>query len=343
MSSSRQQYGVSLDTIKAQYQALTQFILERDGNLDALGLLGDTFRELVSNYQGQRYPIELVSHAIEQFSQQINEPWLGLKLAQSISDQHQQFDQLMEALDCSPLDYLKAFSRYVLLCTEVFQLQATEFNADIVVTLIPNRADTVSRHQVEAFISILSNMITDRFSLPVTAINFCHQAVNEETSYLEYFAVIPSFGQPQNCILFKRPCTEKSITNLSEKTIRVLREHELQYNKTFNSSWRSRCEFLLELLMVFGAADKITLAEILTLTPRTLQRRLAQENTSFREILQQLRMRLADNYLRQQQMSTENLAFVLGYSDGSQLHKSFREWFGMGIAQYRASSTEKKT
>jgi AraC-like DNA-binding protein len=67
-------------------------------------------------------------------------------------------------------------------------------------------------------------------------------------------------------------------------------------------------------------------ARLLHMTPRTLHRRLVDEGSSFREILESVRHTLAVAHLRAGKFSIEEVAYVLGYSDLSNFRRAFKRW-----------------
>lgn len=68
---------------------------------------------------------------------------------------------------------------------------------------------------------------------------------------------------------------------------------------------------------------------------RTLQRKLKERGTSFRELLTKVRQELAEQNLRGLEMSIREIAYLLGYSSPSEFHRAFRDWTGLAPKQYR--------
>jgi AraC-like DNA-binding protein len=100
-------------------------------------------------------------------------------------------------------------------------------------------------------------------------------------------------------------------------------------------------ELLDELQLSTGLAGKVrqallvnlarptsfdAVARYLKMTPRTLRRKLQDENTSFRELLDELRMHVAIKYLRDTDLTIENVADALGFSDAANFRHAFRRW-----------------
>lgn len=79
------------------------------------------------------------------------------------------------------------------------------------------------------------------------------------------------------------------------------------------------------------------MADALKLKPRTLRRRLDAEQTSYRELLAEVRMRLAIGYLRETTMTNEEIASRLGYSDAANFRHAFARWTGKSPSDYRGA------
>jgi AraC-like DNA-binding protein len=78
-----------------------------------------------------------------------------------------------------------------------------------------------------------------------------------------------------------------------------------------------------------------SVSERLKIPQRTLRRRLREEGTSFREIAEHLRMQLAIKYLRDTDLTVEDIAFALGFSDAANFRHSFHRWTGKSPNQSR--------
>jgi AraC-like DNA-binding protein len=78
-------------------------------------------------------------------------------------------------------------------------------------------------------------------------------------------------------------------------------------------------------------------AEKLSMHPRALRRRLEVEGTAYRDILAEVRMRLAIEYLRKTKMTNEEIANRLGYSDAANFRHAFLRWTGKSPSDFRLS------
>jgi AraC-like DNA-binding protein len=70
-------------------------------------------------------------------------------------------------------------------------------------------------------------------------------------------------------------------------------------------------------------------------SPQTLRRRLKQENTSFQEIKDLLRRDMAIYYLGRQELSINDIAAKVGFTEPSTFHRAFKKWTGVTPGAYR--------
>lgn len=69
-------------------------------------------------------------------------------------------------------------------------------------------------------------------------------------------------------------------------------------------------------------------ARHLKASPRTVQRRLSEDGTTHREIVESVRRDLAQRLLEVRRMSITEIAFLLGFSDVSGFRRTFKRWTG---------------
>lgn len=77
-------------------------------------------------------------------------------------------------------------------------------------------------------------------------------------------------------------------------------------------------------------------AERFHLSPRTLHRRLLQEGTSFKGILEDVRHMLALEHVKSGRLSVQEIAYMLGYTDIANFRRAFKRWEGVAPSGYRA-------
>jgi AraC-like DNA-binding protein len=71
------------------------------------------------------------------------------------------------------------------------------------------------------------------------------------------------------------------------------------------------------------------------MSPRTLQRKLSDEDTSYQQLLDAVRLERSLEYLSQSQMTIAEAASRLGFADLTSFHRAFKRWVGTPPAEYR--------
>jgi AraC-like DNA-binding protein len=78
-------------------------------------------------------------------------------------------------------------------------------------------------------------------------------------------------------------------------------------------------------------------ARLFHLTPRTLHRRLQDEGTSYKDILEEVRHMLALEHLKSNHLAIQEIAYMLDYTDMANFRRAFKRWEGVAPSEYRAS------
>jgi len=76
-------------------------------------------------------------------------------------------------------------------------------------------------------------------------------------------------------------------------------------------------------------------ADHLKMTPRTLQRRLRDEDTSYVLLREKVRFRFAQNYLKDDSMNMDSIAALLGFSESTNFYHAFKRWSGVSPGEFR--------
>jgi len=81
--------------------------------------------------------------------------------------------------------------------------------------------------------------------------------------------------------------------------------------------------------------DITKVAEKLCMTSRTLRRKLDAHGTSYLQLLTEIRKQLAISYLRDTDMSIEEISDLVGFSDSSNFRTAFKRWTDKTPSMYR--------
>jgi len=92
----------------------------------------------------------------------------------------------------------------------------------------------------------------------------------------------------------------------------------------------------LKRLLPSGIFELTAVARDLGTSPRQIQRELAAEGTSFRDVFSDVRRKLALHYLARGHSSASDVALLLGSSEPAAFHRAFRRWTGKTPTEYAA-------
>lgn len=84
-----------------------------------------------------------------------------------------------------------------------------------------------------------------------------------------------------------------------------------------------------------GEVSLKSVAKKLAMSERSLQRKLGSENTSLKQITDDLRRELAVDYLKRQELSVSEVAYLLGFSDTAPFFRAFKKWTGLTPGEFR--------
>jgi len=86
-----------------------------------------------------------------------------------------------------------------------------------------------------------------------------------------------------------------------------------------------------------GNSNSDHVAEILGISVRTMNRRLRRAGTTYKAVVDGVRMDLTSRYLGQTEMGIGEVAFALGFADASSFNRAFRRWTGTTPGAYRST------
>jgi AraC-like DNA-binding protein len=156
--------------------------------------------------------------------------------------------------------------------------------------------------------------------------------------YVPGFVDLPvSFNQPQTSLWFDRTWLSKPLPSIeSPHGSRTKDDERASLVATGPSAEPiGRLEQVIESSLGHPEMSLQHTAAIIGTSPRTLQRRLAEHDTSFSRSLQAVRFRTAQRLLRDPRMPLTEIAGRLGYTDPANFMRAFKRWTGIGPNDFR--------
>jgi AraC-like DNA-binding protein len=170
---------------------------------------------------------------------------------------------------------------------------------------------------------------------------FAHAAPQDESEHRRFFRGAVRFGAGSNSMILSavdaaRPmrAADEALASIVRRRLdKVLAERDLHGPGPLSGRVR---RMMVEHLGETTLTPE-TAARALAVSRRTLSRRLADEGTSFRNILDDVRREFACALLQDRSLSIADVAFFLEYSEPAAFNRSFRRWTGQTPRAFRST------
>lgn len=154
----------------------------------------------------------------------------------------------------------------------------------------------------------------------------------------ELCGVEPQYGSARNAIVLRREDAERPLPMYDAHLVRLLETHcraQLDRRQLSGITGQIR-QLILGPLGLVATLEEV--ARHLAMAPRSLRRRLEEEGTSFRTVVEAERKQLALQLLEGTDMKLDEMALQLGYGDTASFTRAFRRWCGCAPGEYRRHS-----
>lgn len=202
--------------------------------------------------------------------------------------------------------------------------------------------ETVQQRQlidgcVASLHSITSRLLTGR-PLPIRCVSLPHTPIGESASYRAHFDADIRFEQPFAEILVDRGVLDVPLAPLEPQLRRRAQEYITAHAGDVDGSVTEQVRRVIKSTLGSGRTTKTDVAALLEMHPRTLQRRLGSENTTFDQIHASVQAAATQRLLRETTIPLAQVAATLGFSEQSSMNRFIRRHFDTTPRRIRLES-----
>ena len=167
-------------------------------------------------------------------------------------------------------------------------------------------------------------------------VNLMREKPQESGRYYAFFRCPVNFSCKINNLVLPLEAVDKPLSGANRKLAqmhdRVLQEYLTQLNQ---SDLITRVHESIVTHLPSGEVSKDQVAGDLLMSPRTLQRRLQEEGSSFADVLNATRQELAKQYILDDSLPLKEVSYMLGFSEAANFSRAFKRWTGKSPSDAR--------
>jgi AraC-like DNA-binding protein len=240
-------------------------------------------------------------------------------------------DTLLDALN-----RLVRYSRFVNPGWD-FHVEIKPNTTDLIIA-IPDTFSDIAHVVTDMGMAVFLRMCQITVMRPILPVHVALQRPSPlcKDEYVDMFGPSIEYDATVNRLCFDSKQVNQPLTTANPKLARVNDQTVVDYLARFDhDSIVMQVRSMIIEQLPGGVPKQGEIAEILQMSLRSLQRRLKEEGTSFKDLLEDTRKALAVQYLRESHRSICEIAYLLGFSECSNFNRAFKRWTGKTPGEFR--------
>jgi AraC-like DNA-binding protein len=320
---------------------LLDYAVARGGDRDALLNASSIDAALLSD-RDARLPLQryvALMHAAKAAS---GDPALALNFGQAVDVANISIVGLIGQASMTMLEAFEQLNRYVRLIVDV-ELTAEDrfaFKRDaqgLWLTDLRANPNAFPELTESAFSHIIAGPRQAGVPEWVKEVRVTHAKPEHAAEYERVFRAPVHFNSDRNAMRMEEGVVAHTLSILPRYAFGVLTEHAdaLLRDLEASATMRGRVDSLLLPILHKGEANMDAVADSMKISRQTLYRALKYEGVTFEQVLDQLRHRLALEYLRGKKTTVNETAYLVGFSDPASFSRAFKRWTGKSPSEVR--------
>lgn len=167
------------------------------------------------------------------------------------------------------------------------------------------------------------------------AVQFAFRKPVDVTAYRHFFRAPVRFDAEACALLFPAATLGQSVVGADAALYRLLAREVQDVGATSDAPIGERVARLVRRALASGEVTAERVAGLLAVHPRTLNRRLKSQGTTFHKVVDEVRFAMAREMLGGTDANLVDIAVCLGYADASAFARAFRRWTGVAPSAWR--------
>ena len=239
---------------------------------------------------------------------------------------------------------LERLVRYFRLLGERGMTKVDSTRQGVKVCFRANRGDPASVPVAAVFVDIAMAVLLDMCRMnagaalrPVAA-SLCRPKPEQTEVYERFFGCEVRFGASEDLFVLSVHDADRPLPSANRQLAAVFdRLLTEELGRLDKSDVVSRCRAAVLEHLSSGEASAQDTAKQLHMSSRTLQRKLAEANTTYVQLVDDTRRDLALRYIEDPRRSVTDITFSLGFSQPSAFTRAFKRWTGLSPSEYRTA------
>lgn len=291
---------------------------------------------------GERIALAKISPVYDLAARQLDDPALIYRLVEVMPTEGTSL--LFRLVGCcdTPLAMLRFVCRFSGIASDVVRYEFIERRNEVILRIVPSHDAYVSLHQIE-----MAAWLADRWLKQLQAmagvrverqVAFAHAARFEPSRYAAFYGAPVTFSATWTQLSMPRDALCQLIAGHDERKLAYYRSMAERYEvrALSSGSLAEQSSLLFMQRMAFGEPDAAEIAAQLNISRRTLQRKLLEAGSTWRDVTEVARRRVAERELQNRQRPLHEIALLTGFADTRAFLRAFKRWTGLTPTQYRA-------
>ncbi|MCG6903420.1 MAG: AraC family transcriptional regulator [Rhodobacter sp.] len=288
----------------------------------------------------ERIPFDKVNELFEYCALAWNVPDFGLRLAP-----YQKIDvlgpiSLVTKIEKDVRTAMGSMMHNLFIQSDMISAAMTEVGDVAEIYVETEEVPAGTRQYMQLALAVARNVVEDagKSAVDLYEVTFRHDDPKLRPFAEKYFRCPVRFAAERNAIFFDRAFLDRKLDSSDAAYHPIIERYLSTARQEVIGKFSDAVRQEITRQMQLGNCTLDNVAKSVRVEPRSLQRRLNEENLSFRDLVDEWRKARAALLLRQTRLPLSEISLALGYSDQSIFSRAFQRWHGIRPLAYRKQS-----